>query len=140
MMSDKPHCFTTLKVAPLSIDEVVLNFTLKNTTDKKIKLLIWYTPFEGCLSDLFVITNSDTGEQLNYQGPMVKRLKPQADDYLTLAANEVSSTKLNLSLAYVFTAGNYQIKLKNQTLYYQNERQERVPLICPAAPIAFRIK
>jgi len=105
-----------------------------------MRLLMWHTPFEGFFSDLFMIKNRNTGEQLNYQGPMVKRLKPQLEDYLSISANEISSITLNLSLAYVFTQGNYQLHLKKNSFHFEDDNLTPFPLFCETPLIEFSIK
>lgn len=140
METIKQSCFLSVSSVPLSPGKVFLNFSAKNPYDKKMKLLMWYTPFEGFLSDLFIIRNSKTNQQLTYQGPMVKRLQPQPDDYLLISPNEVSSTTLNLSLAYHFKPGHYQLKLKSHTLHYEDKHLSDFPVICEAPSIEFSIK
>lgn len=134
------YCSMSINSTLLSTDQVSLNFSLQNPYDKNMRLLIWYTPFEGFFSDLFIITNSDTGEQLNYQGPMVKRLQPQIEDYLSLSANEISSITLNLSLVYVFTQGNYQLQLKKNSFNFEEDNLTTFPLFCKTPFLEFNIK
>jgi len=140
MKNTKQSCSVSISATPLPADQVTLNFSLESPYNKKMRLLIWYTPFEGFLSDLFIITHSKTGKQLNYQGPMVKRLQPQPEDYLSVSSNEVTSAKVNLSLAYAFTSGNYQLKLKSDTFYYEDESANRFSIICKTPTIEFSVK
>jgi hypothetical protein len=140
MEATKQNCSISINSSLLSADNVLLKFSLRNPHNKKMKLLMWYTPFEGFLSDLFIITNSDSHEKLKYQGPMVKRLKPQPEDYLSISANEVSSTTLNLSLSYHFPPGNYQLKLKSHIYDYEDEHLNHFPFICETSSIKLSIK
>ena len=140
METIKQGCFLSVSSTPSSPDKVLLNFSFKNSHSKKIKLLMWNTPFEGFFSDLFVITNIDTQEQLIYQGPIVKRLQTQAEDYLLISPGDISTTTLDLSLAYHFDPGSYQLKLKVSTLYYQGENLSHFPIICVVSSIKLSIK
>ncbi|TWX55666.1 hypothetical protein [Colwellia hornerae] len=140
MATSKQSCAITVSSAPLSADQVIINFSFQNPYLKEIELLTWYTPFEGFLSDLFIVTRSDTGQQLSYQGPMVKRLQPQSEDYLSILPNEVSSTSINLSFVYAFNQGNYQLTLKDKTFYYQDGRLKRLAFICEVPIIKFTVK
>lgn len=130
-------CTISIDSLPLSAEAVILEFTLTNSLDKKLELLAWYTPFEGFLSDLFVIINKETGEPLIYQGPMVKRIQPDIEDYLTLPAMKTMSTTLNLSQAYQFSTGSYLVKLKRNNFYLKSGKTQ---LICDAPTIAIIIK
>jgi hypothetical protein len=140
MENIKQSCFLSVSPASSSPDKILLNFSFKNPHTKKMRLLMWNTPFEGFFSDLFLITNIDTQEQLIYHGPMIKRLHPQPDDYLLISPSDVSTTTLNLSLAYHFTPGNYQIKLKVNTLHYKDENLSLFPVVCETSSIEFVIK
>ncbi len=140
MKLPKQYCSISINSTPLSTDQVSLNFSLQNPYDRNMRLLIWYTPFEGFFSDLFMIKNRNTGEQLNYQGPMVKRLQPQLEDYLSISANEISSITLNLSLAYAFTQGNYQLHLKKNIFHFEDDNLTPFPLFCETTLIEFSIE
>jgi hypothetical protein len=85
---------------------VYAKFSLTNLLEEDIELLTWYTPFEGFLSDLFIITDSQD-EKLVYQGVMVKRGTPEPSDYLVLKPKETVSINIKLSDAYIFTNSTY---------------------------------
>jgi hypothetical protein len=103
------HCEMTQATASSSATELV--FSVRNRLDKEVKLLSWYTPLEGLMSDLFIITDDD-GEALPYQGMMVKRGAPQESDYIAIPVGEAVEVVLELGLAYPFDSGEYQITLK----------------------------
>jgi len=140
MNNIKHHCTISIDSSSLSANQVMLNFSIENPYNKKMKLLMWYTPFEGFFSDLFVITHNHTAEKLIYQGPMVKRNQPLLEDYLSISANEVLSTTINLSLAYTFIPGNYQLKLKSHTFYFEDENSNRFTFLCKMPTIEFSVK
>ena len=99
---------------------VYLIFTITNLTDHKLKLLSWYTPFEGFLSDLFII-ESDVGEPLDYNGMMVKRSKPTIDDYVVLLAKEKAEVKLDLTQVYTLAQGEYTVQLASRSWRYMQQ-------------------
>ncbi len=140
MENTKQRCSIAISADSLLAEQVLINFNIKNPFNRNMKLLMWYTPLEGFLSDLFIVTNSDTGEQLDYQGPMIKRLKPQAEDYLSISPNEVSSATVNLSLAYVFSKGNYHVKLKKNTFHFLDDNLNRFPFVCEVSTISISIQ
>ena len=96
---------------------VYILFTVTNLTDHKLQLLTWYTPFEGFLSDLFII-KSDVGDQLKYNGMMVKRVKPSFEDYLILPAKEKVEITLDLTQVYSLTQGEYTVHLASKNWHY----------------------
>ena len=96
---------------------VYLTFTVTNLTDHELQLLSWYTPFEGFLSDLFII-KSDAGDPLDYNGMMVKRSKPSIEDYLILPTKKKVEITLDLTQAYSLTQGEYTVQLASKNWHY----------------------
>jgi len=97
---------------------VYARFSLTNLLEEEIELLTWYTPFEGFLSDLFIITNSED-QKLTYQGMMVKRGIPELSDYLPLKPHETTTINMELSKAYRFSKNTFTVKLKPTQLTYR---------------------
>ncbi len=97
------------------IDGIFIDFILLNQSNTDLSILTWYTPLEGFLSNLFVITNR-YGEQVPYQGPMVKRAKPTSLDYQLIRAKGNVATMLDLSLVYSLIPGHYKLQLNKKTL------------------------
>lgn len=98
---------------------VYLTFTVTNVTDHKLQLLSWYTPFEGFLSDLFII-KSDAGDPVDYNGMMVKRSKPSIEDYVVLPAKEKVEITLDLTQAYSLIQGEYTVQLVSKNWNYMH--------------------
>lgn len=96
---------------------VYLTFTVTNLTEHKLQLLNWYTPFEGFLSDLFIIKDH-VGDPLAYNGMMVKRSSPSIEDYLVLSAKDKVEITLNLTQAYSITPGEYTVQLAQKNWHY----------------------
>ncbi|NLR16655.1 protease [Pseudoalteromonas peptidolytica] len=90
-----------------------VKFTFTNLGNEDAKFLIWHTPFEGWWSQFLVVEQN--GKKLNYQGPMAKRLTPEANEFLTLTAGQSKSVELDLTLAYeINTAQPIAITYNNQ--------------------------
>jgi hypothetical protein len=96
---------------------VYLSLTVTNLTEHKLQLLSWYTPFEGFLSDLFIIKDH-VGELLVYNGMMVKRSSPSIEDYLVLSAKDKVKITLDLTQAYSITPGEYTVQLVPKNWHY----------------------
>ncbi len=88
-----------------------LTYSLTNTSSEPIILLTWYTPLEGFMSNLFRIIDQQ-GDELLYQGPMVKRMLPSADDFIVIAPQKTVSTSINLQQAYQINLGKLLISLR----------------------------
>lgn len=88
---------------------VLLRMRLANAGTGTLHLLTWNTPFEGEWFGAFVDVFRD-GQPLAYQGPMVKRGDPQADEYLPLPAGRSRQATLDLARAFDLTRpGHYRV-------------------------------
>jgi len=117
---------------------VELTVSIENTLTTPVKLLTWYTPFEGFLSDLVQIEID--GQTLPYQGPMVKRGEPTADDFVDLVPQQQLTTVLDLSNAYPIEIGKARASLKPRFVQaIVNEKLQTVSL-CAEQSVTFEIK
>lgn len=83
--------------------------TMRNDSNKPVRLLKWQTPFYGLNHDLFDVAVG--GQEVEYVGAWYKRGAPTKDDWMTLKAGESRSIDLDLSVAYPFAAsGQYEMK------------------------------
>lgn len=84
-------------------------FIARNDTAETLELLLWNTPFEDPLSaDLFVVERD--GERLPYRGRLVKRDRPEADDFARLAPGQALEHRFDLARYYaVERPGRYEI-------------------------------
>lgn len=110
---------------------VWVDFTLANPSAVAVSVLIWNTPFEGIRNDIFRV--SKDGQPVAYQGPKVKRAAPRQSDYLTLAAGETKTIRVDLAGAYAIAGiGSYRVHFDGTLL--------DVATVTPgAAPAADRI-
>jgi len=88
---------------------VRLRIAIHNGGTRALEILRWNTPWEGRWAAPFVAVSRD-GVALAYGGRMVKRGRPQAEDWFTLDAGGTLTGEVDLSSVYIMTtAGSYQI-------------------------------
>lgn len=87
-----------------------LVFFVSNESETDLPLLIWNTPIEIPLSaDVFTVMLN--GEQLEYQGRMIKRGSPAPEHYRTIEAGESLETLVELANYYdMSSAGSYKVR------------------------------
>ncbi|GLX78771.1 hypothetical protein tinsulaeT_21110 [Thalassotalea insulae] len=122
-----------------STNGVTLSYILTNISAQPVKLLTWYTPLEGFMTDLFKIEDSQ-GHELAYQGPMVKRMTPSAEDYIVIEAQESVSINLNLQDAYPINVGSYQISLRPKMIQLQSAQRSLSAELCRNQTISINVK
>lgn len=90
---------------------VTLSVTNKSPMD--VQFLKWGTPFDSMPTrDMFSVKNAD-GQSLSYQGPMVKRGKPEAGDYVTIKSGQTLKQAMDISKAYdIRASGAYHVQYK----------------------------
>jgi len=99
---------TPAKDAFAAEDSVLVNVAITNPNKNTIRILRWYTPFDGVKEDLFAVTVN--GKVVEYTGADYKRPAPQDKDYITLKAGETLETTIDLASFYDFSeSGYYQI-------------------------------
>ena len=90
----------TIKDTIKTGDSVLLKFTVKNNTADTARFCKWHTPFEPLMSKYLDITD-ENGNEVNYKGPMAKRIMPPpAGSYITVKANDSLSVNADLLKAY----------------------------------------
>jgi len=76
---------------------VLLRFTVTNTGPGALQILRWNTPFEAGWFAPFVSVTRD-GQALPWQGPVLKRGDPAAEDYFRLEPGAAKTAELDLAL------------------------------------------
>ncbi|MEO6409190.1 MAG: M35 family metallo-endopeptidase [Burkholderiaceae bacterium] len=90
--------------------DVRLTVTLTNTTRHPIQLLKWQLPDDEIESALFRIKRED-GSTVRYEGPIVKRAAPQAQDHVRIEAGATLSYTVELTASYDLSrSGRYSIE------------------------------
>lgn len=77
---------------------VVVDFTLENNSDADLWILKWYTPLEGIKGKILQVTCD--GEELPYEGMMMKRGNPSRDDYVLLHPSASARAEFDLAEVY----------------------------------------
>ncbi|MGE6762873.1 protease [Corallococcus interemptor] len=122
-----PKLECALSVHPKAkLDEPVeVNFKLTNRSESPVWVLKWQTPLEGILGTVFQVTRD--GEELPYQGPMVKRAAPNADAYAAIAPGATVENTVEVSQAWDFKKpGTYRITFRDGLMDVAT-RKEDVP-------------
>ena len=106
---------TPLKDAFGAEDSVLVNVAISNPNKGAIRILRWYTPFDGVKEDLFAVTVN--GKAVEYTGADYKRPAPTDKDYIILKSGETLETTVDLAGFYDFSeSGYYQILYKAEGL------------------------
>jgi peptidyl-Lys metalloendopeptidase len=94
----------------------IVTVSLTNDTKQPMRILTWNTPFEENLNaDLFQVLYGD--KIVSYKGKRVKRLHPEASDYMTLDVGETRRKEIDLSRYYRFVEeATYQVSYVGQVL------------------------
>jgi hypothetical protein len=91
--------------APTSI-----RFELTNGSGSSLRVLKWNTPLEGWKGTVFRVTRN--GEEVPYQGPMLKRGDPQADAYVEIPAGGKADATVDLAEVYDLSRpGTYKVEV-----------------------------
>lgn len=77
---------------------VVIGFTLESLASTDVWILKWYTPLEGIKGKILQVTCD--GEEIPYEGIMMKRGNPVREDYVLL--NPGSSVNADFDLSEHF--------------------------------------
>jgi hypothetical protein len=114
---------TTQATARLSVPAAIgsgmpieMTFTVYNQTDSTKTFCKWHTPFEPLMSKYLDVTLD--GKEVNYKGPMAKRIMPPpADSYISIKPGDSLSVKVDLLKAYDIKAnGFYHIKYNSEAI------------------------
>ena len=85
----------------------VLQISLSNHTGRPVKVLHALATEKEMYGKLFDVRDAATGQQLEYQGIMVKRGPPTEEDYLALPPGGQRRNAIDLARAYAFLPGRH---------------------------------
>ncbi len=87
-----------------------VRFTMRNDSNRAVRILKWQTPFYGLNHNIFQV--SVGGQEVEYNGAWYKRSgTPDKSDWMVLKAGESRSIDLDLSVAYPFeVSGQYDMQ------------------------------
>lgn len=119
---------------------VEIRFELTNRSQVPVWVLAWNTPLEGWQGTLFSATRD--GQELPYQGPMLKRGDPGREEYVEIPAGGHVEATVNLADVYeVSRPGRYRVEVVRDLLDATADaaavpraldRHQPVPLRCEA--------
>src|SRR5690349_10202284 len=91
-------------------EPIVVQFEISNRSEQIFRLLTWDTPLAQHPLNFLSVTRD--GEDLQYDGPRVKRGDPSDEDYLTLGPGETRRAETDISRLYPITEpGEYTATL-----------------------------
>jgi peptidyl-Lys metalloendopeptidase len=106
---------TPAKDAFAGDESVTVNVSISNPNKNTIRILRWFTPFDGVKEDLFAVTVN--GKAVEYIGADYKRPAPTDKDYITLKAGETLEATIDLASFYDFSeSGYYEISYNAENL------------------------
>ncbi|GMU03108.1 hypothetical protein KH5H1_72290 [Corallococcus caeni] len=121
----KLECALSVPPKAKAGEPVEVLFKLTNRGDTPVWVLKWQTPLEGILGTVFQVTRD--GEEVPYQGPMVKRAAPSADSYMAIAPGATVENTVEVTQAYDFKKpGTYRITFRDALMDVAT-RKEDVP-------------
>jgi hypothetical protein len=105
-------CALALSGPPAPGQAVSVELLLHNGLDVPVRVLRYFTPFEGILGEIFEVQWQN--QPVIYEGPMVKRVAPGEDDWLPLPAGQDLTAAVDVSSAWNLTLpGEYRVQLRN---------------------------
>ncbi|MEA2563057.1 MAG: hypothetical protein QOH06_4561 [Acidobacteriota bacterium] len=89
-------------------EPVTVGFFLENLSSEPLRVLTWYTPLEGIRGSIFRVTRD--GQEVPYQGPMVKRGDPGQGDYVLVPPGGPVSAEVDLAQSWdPSVSGTYRV-------------------------------
>ena len=143
--SRPPDLFCRLEAEPGAVagGPVKVRFTLSNRGARAVRVLKWQTPLEGFWSDVFDVTLG--GRKLAYEGPLMKRGDPGAEDYVEVAPGRSATAVVDLAGPYdltrpgtygvAFTRGLADVVRESETGPRPRNAHRRRPLSCEAIDV-----
>lgn len=129
-----------LRVGVMSLGDGNLEVTITNTSRKTARIPRWQLPSAAIESNLFHV--SFGGEQVRYQGAMIKRGVPTAADFAILRPGQSHRAVVNLGDAYDLSAvGDYNVTFAAPLQYASMsggamlKQSNGLPMVAQGAPI-----
>ena len=132
--------FNPLRVSVISLGGDKVEVTLTNTSRKNVRLPKWQLPSEVQRSNLFRITRD--GQEVGFEGAMVKRGVPTAEDFAILRPGRSYRSVVALGSAYDLSkVGHYTVTYAAPLQYAslsggaRLQQKNGVPMVAQGAPI-----
>lgn len=124
---------------------VAIDFRIENASAKAVWVLKWNTPLEGIQGRILRVTCD--GSELEYQGRMIKRGKPESQDFVLVQPGSATNAQFDLSQVYNLSPSTEcEIAFKGRVCFRAAEQGEPSAvedlecIIIPGNSAAFRIK
>lgn len=115
-MANTPSCALTVVDSFAPGEPVIIGLEIHNPGNEAIEVLQYFTPLEGIMGSIYQV--SFQGQQLDYLGPMVKRMPPGDEDWLALPAGDSLSAEVEINSSWDLShAGEYRVELSNDITY-----------------------
>ncbi|MFC4161301.1 hypothetical protein [Chitinimonas lacunae] len=125
---------------------VELHWRLHNPGQQRWRVLVWNTPLEGLLNRYLRVSRE--GVEVEFDGPMLKRGAPTAEEYRLLRPRSSLDGRVDLKLAYDLSKpGRYRLEWTGhlhdvagagETVPRANGAMRAVELHCPAVEFSLR--
>jgi hypothetical protein len=125
---------------------IIIGFTLESEAQTDLWILKWYTPLEGIKGKILQVTCD--GEELPYQGIMMKRGNPRKEHYVLLHPGGSASAEFDLSEHFPlrkcdecrvdFKGRIHDVVLDPQQLPSTSDKH--TSLTASGTPVSFRIE
>ena len=129
-----------LRVSVISRGQDKVEVTITNTSRKTVRLPKWQLPSEVQRSNLFRITRD--GQEVGFEGAMVKRGVPTAEDFAILRPGRSYRSTVSLGSAYDLSkAGHYTVTYAAALQYAslsggtRLQQSNGMPMVAQGAPI-----
>ena len=140
-------CKLEIEGSPVAGGPAVVRLTLTNESDRPLHALAWGTPLEkGWLGSRFTLVGPD-GNEIRFEGPMVKRGDPAREDYVTVPAHGDAAGSADLAKVYDLSRpGSYELRMARglhdlaadgEALPRPRDRHREAPLAC--GPLRFTV-
>ncbi len=114
-----------LRVGLFPAGDGTVEVHVTNTSNKAARIPRWQLPQEVLQSNLFKVTRG--GEEVRYEGAMVKRGLPEAKDFAVLRPGETLRSVVDLAATYDMSkAGDYAVTLASPLQYASLSGGERL--------------
>jgi hypothetical protein len=125
---------------------IIVGFRLTNLAETEIWVLKWYTPLEGIRGKILEVISD--GEEIAYEGMMMKRGKPSRDAYFLLSPGGSAEAEFDLAEAYSLKQCNEcRLRFKGRIhdvvfdqAHLPPADHEQNPVDAEGDPVSFRIE
>ncbi|MGH8076538.1 MAG: M35 family metallo-endopeptidase [Lysobacter sp.] len=116
--------------------------TVTNTSNKTVRVPKWQLPSDFIEAKVFSVSRD--GQAVDYEGPMIKRGLPKAEDFAILRAGASYRTTVDLSSAYDLSqTGQYVVSFAAPLQHASTadgamlKQRSGLPMIAQSAPLRF---